>query len=427
LRPDLTVHPLHGNVDTRLRRLDDGETDALILACAGLDRLGLEQRIAERLDPEQIPPAPGQGAIAIQIRSDDARLLAICAAIDDIRTHEAVEAERLFLAASGGGCRSPIGALATIAQDGLSLLGGIAAVDGSRTAFGARRGPRTHAARMAADLASDLSLGAEPPQDPAARPAPLSRRRVLVARPTDQAGELASALREAGLDPILVPAIEVDIDGRGGELDRHAGLLDSYRWVVVTSANGARAILRAAERILTELSAPRWAAIGDATRAILEREGIDVHFQPTMATGSALAATLPVQAGDRVLVVRGDLADGRVSAGLRSRGARVDDVIGYRTREGPASSRPLLRAALDGGSLDAVVFSSGSTVRGLAALARAQRLDLSYVPAVCIGPETTRAARLAGFHILAVAPQPTANAIASVTAEALVRPRTEEP
>src|SRR5207244_11934325 len=113
-RPDLVLHPLHGNVDTRLRRLDSGETDALVLACAGLDRLGLGDRIAERLAPEIVPPAPGQGAIAIQIRRDDARMLALAAAIDDPRTRRAVEAERLFLTASGGGCRAPIGALASI-------------------------------------------------------------------------------------------------------------------------------------------------------------------------------------------------------------------------------------------------------------------------------------------------------------------------
>ena len=69
-RPDLAVHPLHGNVDTRLRRLDAGETDALVLACAGLDRLGLGHRISERLDPEIVPPAPGQGAIAVLVGGD---------------------------------------------------------------------------------------------------------------------------------------------------------------------------------------------------------------------------------------------------------------------------------------------------------------------------------------------------------------------
>ncbi|HEY7828526.1 MAG TPA: hydroxymethylbilane synthase, partial [Candidatus Limnocylindrales bacterium] len=134
-RPDLAVHPLHGNVDTRLRRLDEGETDALILACAGLDRLGLGDRISERLDVEVVPPAPGQGAIAVQVRRADARLLALTAAIDDHPTRVVVESERAFLHASGGGCRAPIGAQATLGNGQLELLGGYARVDGSGTAF----------------------------------------------------------------------------------------------------------------------------------------------------------------------------------------------------------------------------------------------------------------------------------------------------
>ncbi|MBA2720748.1 MAG: hydroxymethylbilane synthase [Chloroflexi bacterium] len=439
LRPDLDIHPLHGNVDTRLRRLDDGETDALILACAGLDRLGLHERIAERLDPELVPPAPGQGAIAIQIRSDDARLVSLAAAIDDVRTHQAAETERLFLTASGGGCRSPIGALATIVGDDLALLGGHTEPDGSHTVFGHRRGPRNSAATMARDLATQLgrdrsrlaasSLGVlGRPTTAAAPPAATPpRARVLVGRPAAQSGELAAALTQAGLEPVVVPAIEVAIDPPHGALDRHAGLLDSYRWVVVTSANGARAILKAAERVLTELAAPSWAVVGAASGAALTREGITVHFQPSRASGRALATELPIQPGDRVLVVRGDLADGRVAAGLRERGAIVDDVIGYRSREAPASSRPLLRAAVEAAKLDAVVFSSGSTVRGFVALAHAEALDLSSVPAVCIGPETAKAASLAGFRILAVASTPSATAIASIAAGALAAQTREDP
>jgi hydroxymethylbilane synthase len=155
-RPDLVLHPLHGNVDTRLRRLDDRETDALVLACAGLDRLALGDRIAERLEPEIVPPAPGQGAIAAQVRRDDARLLEVTAEIDDRSTRLAVEAERAFLAASGGGCRAPIGALAELDDGELSLLGGFASADGSATSVGRHRGPSTDGRRLAGELALQL-------------------------------------------------------------------------------------------------------------------------------------------------------------------------------------------------------------------------------------------------------------------------------
>lgn len=426
-RPDLIVHPLHGNVDTRLRRLDAGDTDALVLACAGLDRLGLGGRIAERLRPEIVPPAPGQGALAVQIRADDARLLALAAAIDDRPTRLAVEAERVFLRASGGGCRSPIGALAIIEGDQLDLLGGYASPDGSDHAFARRCGSvaagRDLARELAVALDADVRIRAAVAMVPPSTPS--TARRVLVTRASGQAGELVSALRASGLEPILAPAIEVEIEPPGGSLDAAARQLHAYAWVVVTSANGARAILQAAERAVTDrdvpaaLDAPQWAAIGPATRRLLERRAIDVVFQPAESSGAALARELPVHPGDRVLVVRGDLAEETLAVALRARGAEVDDIVAYRTHEAPEGSRALLRRALADGPIAAVVFTSGSTVRGLIALARAERLDVASIPSVCIGPETAAEARNAGFSVMAVSASPEATTLAATTARVL--------
>ena len=240
-------------------------------------------------------------------------------------------------------------------------------------------------------------------------------------RAADQAGELVSALRDAGLDPVAVPAIAIEFDPPRGDLDAAAGLLHTYRWVVITSANGARAILRAAERILTELGAPSWAAIGPVTRRVLEDEGIEVALQPSRSSGIAMAVELPVVAGDRVLVVRGDLADEELAMSLRARGAEVDDVIAYRTREAPETSRGLLRTATADGPIAAAVFTSGSTVRGLVSLGQAESIDVRSFPAMCIGPETADEARSAGFRILAVASTPDATALAAATATALAR------
>ncbi|HEY8868108.1 MAG TPA: hydroxymethylbilane synthase [Candidatus Limnocylindrales bacterium] len=419
-RPDLVVHPLHGNVDTRLRRLDAGETDALVLACAGLDRMGLGHRIVERLEPEILPPAPGQGAIAIQVRSDDVRMLASVAAIDDRPTRQTVEAERAFLSASGGGCRAPIGSLATIVDGELHLLGGWASVDGSRARIAHRRGPLVAGQGLGRELAAELGWRSE---DATARRA----ARVLVMRTTEQSGDLISAMRDAGLDPVEVPAIRVEIDPSGGDLDKAAGLLHAYRWVVITSPNGARAILAAAERVRTELGSPFWAAIGSASSAFLEREGVEVQFQPRQSSAVAMARELPLSVGDRVLIVRGDLADATLAAGLRARGAEVDDIVAYRTREAPDSSRSLLREATAAGPIAAAVFTSGSTVRGLVSLGAAESIDVRAFPAACIGPETADEARAAGFRILAVAPRPNAAALAASTANAIALQPREAP
>jgi uroporphyrinogen-III synthase len=246
-----------------------------------------------------------------------------------------------------------------------------------------------------------------------------SRRRVLVTRAAEQAEELVSALREAGVGPVLVPTIAVELEAAGGDLDNAARQLDTYAWVVISSANGARAVLNAAQRVSTPLDTPCWAALGPASRAVLEQAGIEIDHQPSQPNTITLAAELPVAPGDQVLVIRGDLADEELARALRARGAVVEDVVAYRTREAPESSRPLLRQALVDGSIDAVLFTSGSTIRGLVALSRAEALDISGVPAVCIGPETAAEAMAAGFSVLAVSRSPEAAVLAATTADIL--------
>ncbi len=130
-RSDLRIVPLHGNVDTRLRRLDAGEVDALVIAAAGLDRLGRGDRIDQRFDPTLVTPAPAQGALAIQARRSDAARLEALAAHDQPDIRLAVDAERRVLSATGGTCRAPVGALASIEEDRFAMVVGGVNSDGS--------------------------------------------------------------------------------------------------------------------------------------------------------------------------------------------------------------------------------------------------------------------------------------------------------
>ena len=127
LRPDLQVESVRGNVDTRLRKLDERQYESIVLAVAGLDRLGWSSRIAEALDPEVMCPAVGQGALAIETRTGET----VCAALDHAETRAAVTAERAVLAALGGGCQTPIGAHARVEGGRLSLLAVVLPPDGS--------------------------------------------------------------------------------------------------------------------------------------------------------------------------------------------------------------------------------------------------------------------------------------------------------
>ena len=123
LRRDLVIRGIRGNVDTRLRKLDDGEYDAIVLAGAGLERLGLAGRITELLRPDAFWPAVAQGALVVQIRDDDAPVREAVMAVDDPETHHAVRAERSCLAALAGGCLAPIGGWARMADGGRLELG----------------------------------------------------------------------------------------------------------------------------------------------------------------------------------------------------------------------------------------------------------------------------------------------------------------
>ena len=150
--------PFRGNVETRLRKLGEGEVDATLLAAAGLKRLDSLDIATQVLGVDDILPAAGQGAIGVEIRRDDAEVMAMLAAIDHADTTLCVAAERAVLAALDGSCRTPIGALAELdALDGSVFLRGLVArPDGSELHRGDRRGSRAEAEAMAADLGSEL-------------------------------------------------------------------------------------------------------------------------------------------------------------------------------------------------------------------------------------------------------------------------------
>lgn len=163
LRSDVELLELRGNVPTRVRRLDEGHYDAIVLAVAGLRRLGLEERIAERFDPAVVVPAGGQGAIAVQARAEDAALLDLLSRLDHPRTRARVEAERAFLRALGVGCQAPVGVHAAMDAEGrLVLTAAVWEQDGARCLNLQRSGAPDAARALGETLAKEArSAGAE--------------------------------------------------------------------------------------------------------------------------------------------------------------------------------------------------------------------------------------------------------------------------
>jgi hydroxymethylbilane synthase len=167
-RPSLDVMPLRGNLDTRLRKVADGEFDAVVVALAGLRRLyGARPECVPvaitALATDECLPSPGQGALAVECRADDDAALAVCRTIEDEATRCAVKAERAYLERLGGGCRAPVGALATVTEDTLELIGMLACPVTRQVLRRSLRGPMANPEDLGVALAEDvLAAGGQP-------------------------------------------------------------------------------------------------------------------------------------------------------------------------------------------------------------------------------------------------------------------------
>jgi uroporphyrinogen-III synthase len=245
---------------------------------------------------------------------------------------------------------------------------------------------------------------------------------ILSTRPAGAADPLVAALGSAGHRVHAVPTVELKHVEPGGSLDLAVAGLTGYDWIVVTSAAGAVAVLAAMDRAVgpgkVVARKPLWAAVGRATAVVLEEAGVRVDVVPEVSRGVAITQALLSATGSladrRVLLPRSDRADGVLPDALRAAGATVDDVVAYRTVEGPPASVRVLLDALSDGELQAIVLCSGSAVRGLLALAASGdgagatqvHSRIAATPLVSIGPSTSAAIREAGLQVAAEAARP---------------------
>jgi uroporphyrinogen-III synthase len=233
---------------------------------------------------------------------------------------------------------------------------------------------------------------------------------ILVTRPAGK----SDGLQTAGYRVHVVPTVATQ------PLEFDEPDLTKYDWVVLTSAAGVEALGRSPSPLRGEGRGEglklglRWAAVGEATGRALRAAGIEPSLIPAVSNGLALANALPDVEGKRILLVRASAASADLPERLRERGAIVDDLAAYLTIEGPASSSEPLKSALADPELAAVVFASGSAVRGYIALGGS-----TSVPAITIGPHTTRVAQDLGFRVIAEARTQSAEALAAAVAGAI--------
>jgi len=388
LRPDLRFTDLRGNVPTRLRKVREGAVDATVLAAAGLARLGLlEEADGWPLPSSLMLPAPGQGALALQIRDGDAQMADLAGVLHDPDTARTVAAERAVLAALGTGCSAPVGALARIQGETLVL----------DACFGGED-DRPQVRRRLASPAAPEALG----QDMAARlleartcPGPLAGKRIVVTRAEEQAGKLHALLEERGAEVLDLPVLTVV-----PEEDTPApGPAGDYDWVLFTSMNAVRMFARLLERHgrgLAEFAVCRIATVGPATADALREYGLSPALIPPEAVGESLLTALQEctgsVAGLSILLPQGNLARPIIRDTLAAQGAKVHALVTYRTEAVLATEEQLQTFA--NFRPDAVAFASPSAVRNFFAITDSNRsLQINNDPCrfVSIGPVTSKA------------------------------------
>ena len=415
LRPDARITELRGNIDTRLRKARSGDYDAIVLAAAGLLRMGWDGAITEYLPADFFTPAPGQGVLAIETRVAPDRAWHVARVLDDPVVRTAVTVERAFLRGVGGGCTTPIGALAEVAsQTTLRFRGMLASEDGRRLERVDEELPLDSAEEDAFRIAQRLQASLQPrwagmslPGGGDSAASPVAGALVVVTASPDVADGQAAALRAVGAEPLVLPTVRI-----APATDQHAldvavsSLRDgAFDWLMVTSANAVPAL---AERVRGDSFLARVAAVGSRTADALSNAGIAADLVPEQGSAEGMLAALGPEpmAGSRVLLLLSDIARPTLADGLRTMGAEVTIATAYRTLPVESVDRDAL-ARLQSGDPAAVFLSSPSAVEALTAMLGADITLLTAAFGIAIGETTAAAMRDAGMPVHAVAADPT--------------------
>lgn len=426
-RPDLEVVTVRGNVQTRLRKLEEG-LDALMLAYAGLKRLSLEHRVSQVLSPEVSLPAVGQGVLGIECREDDARTRALLAPLEHPPTRHAVVAERALLSRMEGGCTVPMAGYAVVDGGRVWLRGMVGRPDGTLVVRGEREGRVEDGERLGLELAEELlshggaeilrTYGRGTPSAPApdvprsASSAPpegrLAGKRVLVTRPRERAEALCFLLEDEGAEVEALPLLELLPPTNPAPLRAAAEQVGRYRWVLFTSPAAVEALAEALREAgtLSRLSSVKLGAVGPRTAHALEALGLQVAVVAERTTGLGLAEALrqDLRAGDEVLLPAAEEGRRELQEALEGEGIPVTRVAAYRAEQLalPAEVRVRLAARPP----DVVVLASPRTAEALWEMPGGAEL-LTRARVVAIGPTTSAAVQALEVPVAAVARTPT--------------------
>ncbi|MEO8376669.1 MAG: hydroxymethylbilane synthase, partial [Candidatus Sumerlaeota bacterium] len=303
---------IRGNVPTRVQKVLDGTCDAIIVAAAGIHRLGIEAPFMQVIPYEEMLPAPGQGALALEVRRSDATMRKLIGKVHHQETADCCVAERAFLHSLGGGCQFPLGALGMIEGDKLRLRARVLSLDGGDSLEDEITGDRNFPVELGAKLADRLmNKGAAALLERSAREdvenaekamkrareldsLPLGGKTVLVTRDEDSDGPLSNSLRSLGAHPICVPFVRHIAMDNSKEFRSALERINLYDWMIFTSYRAVHIVVENLQKQGKSLrnALPQIACVGKATALAVDRAGGRVHLVPPQAQLSTLLVSL---------------------------------------------------------------------------------------------------------------------------------------
>lgn len=421
LRSDARVVVLRGNIDTRLRKAAGEDYDAVILAAAGLIRMGWEHRITEFLPVSRFTPSPGQGVLAIETRAAPDPVVEIAASLADHHVTVEVSIEREFLRNIGGGCIAPIGAHARVetfhGREIVRFWAMLGSDDGSRLERVYDEFEPQSAEPAVAAISQTLIRSVTPTytgDSPAERDdRALLGKQVLVTGTASLAAPVIAGFQAHGAVAHHVSTLFVRPPADSAPLDKAITDLRQghYEWLIVTSGNAVDAIAESGSG-----AAERWpvkvAAVGRRTGDRLRDLGFEVAIEPEdQRSEGLLAAMANIDLhGQRALCLLGNRARADIPEALRVHGAKVDTVEAYRTVDATEID-PAIRGLVQAGAVDVVTFASPSSVGAMRHLLGTDLAPLSGACLVAIGPTTAAAMEDVDLPVHARALEPNASGI----------------
>ena len=422
INDSLTISPLRGNVTTRVRKVWEGEFDAIVVALAGLNRLEIKPPYVDAISVEECPPAPGQGALGLVARKDYEKIRQVLSHLDDRDALQSCQAERAFLQALGANCQLALGAYGCIVEDKIILEGMILSADGKQVVRKNVEGPRDEPEMLGAKLASVIQKHKNyeicyipneesietPMSTPPLATGPLQGKEIIVTRDEDLDGPLSRALLSLGAEVFCFSLIEHRPPEDLRELDEALGNLDAFDLLLFTSARAVSVAvesLRRQGRTLAEYSG-QIACVGPATAKQAKASGALRVIAPQIAAGEALLKEIQTEIGTlgsdkphSVLFPHADRSDPRFSEMLRVFGCEVFEIVAYRTMTTNRWVAPLMQR-LRAKRCDILTLASASASEALLEVCGAYAIsELSQsIKLATIGPSTSAPLRQAGIE-----------------------------